>query len=107
MNRSMLSKASATCIEALEQRWLLSSVAMPMVGAVPSGSANPVASAFTPDQIKQIYGIDLIKFGNIVGDGTGQTIAIINAFDNPSLLNTNDPNFANSDLAKFDQQYNL
>ena len=41
-------------------------------------------------------------FGSIVGDGSGQTIAIVDAYDDPAFLNSTDPNFANSDLAQFD-----
>jgi subtilase family serine protease len=92
-----LSRASQACIEPLEHRCLLSST--------PSG--------FTPAQIAQAYGFRdgngnaLIKFGNISGDGTGQTIAIINAYDNPNLVSSNATNFSTSDLFKFDTQFGL
>lgn len=73
--------------------------------AVPAGSASPVG--YTPAQIKSAYGISSIKFGSIVGDGSGQTIAVINAYDNPKLVDSTDPNFVNSDLHKFDVQFGL
>ncbi len=54
--------------------------------------------AFTPAQIRKAYGFDQISFGNVVGDGSGQTIAIIDAFDDPSAMN---------DLQQFDLQFGL
>ena len=54
---------------------------------------------FSPDQVRTAYGI--------IGDGTGQTIAIIDALDDPKFVNSTDPTFNNSDLHKFDQQFNL
>ena len=73
----------------------------------PDQSANPPASALTPAQIRHAYGIDQVTFGGITGDGAGQTIAIVDAGDNPGFLNSTDPNFDNSDLHKFDQQFGL
>lgn len=51
----------------------------------PFNSSSPYG--FTPTQIRQAYGFDNITFSNgaIIGDGTGQTIAIIVAFDNPNI----------------------
>jgi hypothetical protein len=56
--------------------------------------------AYTPAQITHAYGIDLVKFasGTIKGDGTGQTIAIVDAFDDPTIL---------SDLQHFDATFGL
>ena len=54
---------------------------------------TPSGSALTPAQIRHAYGLDLIT-----GDGTGQTIAIIGAYDNPSAW---------TDLQAFDQQFNI
>ncbi len=59
-----------------------------------------VLSGFTPTDIRHAYGFDQITFsnGSIVGDGTGQTIAIVEAYDDPEIL---------ADLQIFDQQYGL
>jgi len=86
-------------LEVLETRTLLS-----------SGSAVPVG--FIPSQILHAYGIDQIQFGSVVGDGTGQTIAIINYGDDRNLIGTNNPNFDSltpgvSDLNYFDATFNL
>ena len=53
------------------------------------------------------YGIDQLAFGSINGDGTGQTIALVDAYDDPDLVNSTASNFATSDLAMFDKQFGL
>ncbi|HKI31814.1 MAG TPA: S8 family serine peptidase [Gemmataceae bacterium] len=75
-------------------------------------SATPVG--FTPAQIKKAYGIDQIKVRGVLQDGTGQTIAIVDAGDNPNFV-SRDPNlplaqdtaFLASDLHGFDKQFGL
>jgi hypothetical protein len=51
----------------------------------PVGSLLPLQTAapsgLTPAQIRHAYGLDLIT-----GDGTGQTIAIVDAYDAPTIL---------------------
>ena len=42
-----------------------------------------------------------------MGDGTGQTIAIVDAFNNPSFVTSTDANFLTSDLHRFDVQFGL
>ncbi len=65
-------------------------------------SANPSNGSSYPADLAHFYGIDQISFNGVTGDGTGQTIAILDAFDNPGLVNSTDPNFASSDLHQFD-----
>jgi len=67
-------------------------VVLPQVVSGPPG--------YTPQQIQNAYGIDQITFsgGKVAGNGAGQTIAIVDAY--------NDPNIS-SDLAAFDKQYGL
>jgi pantothenate kinase type III len=69
------------------------------------GNGSP--TGYTPQQIRTGYGIDDIKFGSITGDGTGQTIAIVDAYDDPGLVDSSSPSFRTSDLAQFDLQFNL
>ncbi len=59
-----------------------------------------LAASFTPAQIAQAYGFNQISFnsGAIRGDGTGQTIAIIDAFSDPNIT---------QDLNSFDKLYGL
>jgi hypothetical protein len=79
-------------------------------GGAPQGSASPPSGAYTPAQITQAYGIN----NAVIGDGTGETIAIIDAYDDPKLVNrsstlpiSQDTSFLSSDLHMFDLQYNL
>jgi len=55
---------------------------------------------FSPSQIRQAYGFNQITFNNgtVKGDGSGQTIAIIDGYDQPNIA---------SDLATFDATYGL
>lgn len=59
-----------------------------------------VPAVFTPAQIRHAYGFDNITFsnGSIVGNGAGQTIAIVDAYDDPFIF---------SDLHHFDQTFGL
>ncbi len=97
------------------------------VGAYPivvSGAVDPnytitykngtltVVIGYTPQQIRQAYGFDQITFANrqgqaIAGDGRGQTIAIVDAYDDPALVDSTAPGFSTSDLAQFDQHFGL
>jgi hypothetical protein len=70
-------------------------------------STTPPSSAFTPQQLCQAYGINSITLGSLAGTGAGQTIAIVDAYDDPALLNSSAANFASSDLHKFDAQFGL
>ena len=97
------------CLELLETRELLSAahaaLAVPTHILHPShGSVSPLSSSgptgYTPTQIRHGYGFDQIKFNNgtVAGDGTGMTIAIVDAYDDPNIA---------SDLKAFDTQFGL
>ncbi len=63
----------------------------------PLSSTGPVG--FTPAQIIQAYGFNQISLtGGLQGDGTGQTIAIVDAGDDPTIL---------TDLQAFDVAFGL
>lgn len=62
----------------------------------PFTSSSP--SGLTPAKIRQAYGINQITFGSVQGDGSGQTIAIVDAFDDPNAL---------TDLQAFDAHFGL
>ncbi len=91
--------------EPMEERALLSVdvefhhvVLDPATTSHVSGGSQQVApltviSSMTPLQIRAAYGID-----QIAGDGTGQTIAIVDAYDNPNVA---------SDLQVFCTTYGL
>jgi subtilase family serine protease len=91
-SRSSRQSGRTLLLENLEPRQLLSvsrfapdHVMVPLAGSTISG--------YTPAQIRAAYGFSNVSFGSTPADGRGQTIAIIDAY--------NDPNIA-SDLAAFD-----
>lgn len=70
-----------------------------------TGQASPYG--LTPQQIRTAYGFTGIAFGSISGNGAGQTIAIVDAYNDPYLVGTGTAGFATSDLARFDQAFGL
>jgi len=53
------------------------------------------------------YGTPSISFGGVAGDGTGETIAILDPGDDTGMVNSTASNFSTSDLAIFDSYYGL
>ncbi len=91
--------------EALESRQLLSTtssstpdlsqiVAQTDLQVLPLVASGP--TGYTPQQIQTAYGVNQITFSG--GNGAGQTIAIVTAYNDPNIK---------SDLAAFDKQYGL
>ena len=80
----------------------LSHVMQPPILPAPGGGLTPLGPlgtpGYEPDQIRQAYGINAIpKFGGTVtADGAGQTIAITDAYDDPTIA---------GDLAVFDKTF--
>ncbi len=91
-------------LEALEERTLLSVAALKptFVPYIPAGASAPAQTALpqglTPQQLRQAYGYNAISVGGVVGNGAGQTIAIVDAFDWPTAF---------ADLKAFDQRFGL
>ena len=92
-------------LEQLEDRAVPSHLVTPGCHLVPSGTVLPSGGSgqpagFSPAMISQAYGFNQITFNNgtVKGDGSGQTIAIIDAYDQPNIA---------SDLATFDRTYGL
>jgi len=88
--------------ETLEDRTLLSGFAttnhviLPSShggGGVATPFGNPSPTGLTPTQIRHAYGFDQLSL-----DGTGTTIAIVDAFDDPNIA---------SDLQAFDAQWGM
>ncbi len=89
-------------VELLESRELLSFATPDDIPFNPKGGAGSFDTSSptgtTPTQIRQAYGINQISFNGAAGDGTGTTIAIVDAFDDPNIAN---------DLQQFDLEFNL
>ena len=86
-------------LERLEPRLLLSAsqgFTHPTV-ILQSVSSVPV-NAMVPSQIRSAYGFDQVLFGSIRGDGSGQTVAIVDVYDYPTALD---------DLNQFSSQFGL
>ena len=91
-------------IEELEHRMLLSGITAHTNVALatePDGTPVPPASSplvgyLAPAQIRKAYGIDTLISAD--DDGHGQTIAIIDAYNDPKIV---------SDVAAFDTQFGL
>ena len=110
-------------MEDLERRLVLSQLAVETAGfaeptfvqgsapyAMPAAGTDPQQINFygaSPQQLESAYGINQITFGSIKGDGAGQTVAIVDAYDNPGFLDSSDPNFGSSILAQYDQIFGL
>jgi subtilase family serine protease len=67
--------------------------ASPLLDGVTPLAGASGTSAYTPSQIRSAYG-----FNNLPYDGAGQTIAIVDAFDDPTIA---------ADLAAFDKHFGL
>lgn len=96
-------RASKLRLEPLEARALLS--ASSVLDGIFAEAAlhaaavtNPTPRGYTPAQIRAAYGVDQIAFGGITGNGSGQTIAIVDAYDDPNIA---------SDLHTFDQTFGI
>src|SRR5262249_53223804 len=88
-------------VEALESRNLPTTFApgypgQPAGRAVPHSTPGP--TGYTPAQVRHAYGFDPISFGGVAGDGSGQTIAIVDAYDDPTIA---------GDLVQFDRAFGL
>ena len=96
-------------VEVLEGRQMLSAVAAfqpaiivagpvaaPIVGKNGVTPATSVASApYTPAQMTTAYGVNQISFNGVTGNGAGQTIAIVDAFNDPNII-TDAQNFSST-----------
>ena len=105
----VLGRALAAEIQLLEVRALLSGTPATHFAAVdlvrfnsgvitPNAGGSPSPPGYTPAQIRHAYGFDQISFNGAAADGTGTTIAIVDAYDDPNIA---------SDLHQFDLAFGL
>ncbi len=74
--------------------------------ATNTGYTSP-AGGITPAQMEGAYGASGIMFGSTVGNGSGETIAILDPGDDTGLVNSTSSSFSSSDLAIFDKYWGL
>jgi hypothetical protein len=97
-HRMTTARFSRPIMEELELRALLSATAAhPTFVLGPLGGTGP-AGGFTPAQMQAGYGFSSISFNGTAGTGSGETIAIVDAYNDPD---------AQSNLNTFDTEFNL
>ena len=80
-------------------------VAYPLGGTGSPDGQGSFGGAFAPSDIQAAYGISqLIANGT---NGAGKTVAIIDAYDDPSFVSDTSSSFSTSDLAYFDADMGL
>jgi hypothetical protein len=99
LGRVSRTKHRVCSLEPLESRALLSAASLSLADIV----AHPAASGCSVGQITSAYLARNLSFvtslkGAITGDGYGQTIAIVDAYNNPNIVR---------DLTAFDTKFNL
>jgi subtilase family serine protease len=75
----------------------------PDCGTLPS---RQTLICYSPEMIRAAYNYP-VSFMGIPLNGTGQTIAILDAYGSPTILPSDSPNYVNSDLAKFDREFEI
>lgn len=107
-SRTLLSTSGLQALTANPQA-VLNSAAQASVSLTPQGRpgggggggvTNPNPVGYQPSQIQSAYGFNQITFSNgtIKGDGSGQTIAIVDAYNDPNIQ---------KDLKTFDSEWSL
>ena len=94
-------KSSLLFLEELETRDVPALVS-PTAHLLAMNTASPAGlpAGLSPAQVRHFYGFDQVAFssGAVRGDGSGQTIAIVDAYDQPNIA---------GDLAAFDATYGV
>jgi hypothetical protein len=100
--RSRALRYDPRLLETLESRLLLSATFLPTYQIFQPANGEPAntisPTGLTVSQVRHAYGFDQFFFGNVVGDGSGQTIAIVDAEGSPNIV---------ADLHAFDQAFGL
>ncbi len=90
-NQGAARKRTRPTLEVLEDRLApatLGGAITPTLVLSHSGqaAATSTTAGFVPSQVRAYYGVSGIAFGSTVGDGAGQTIAIVDAYNDPNIL---------------------
>jgi hypothetical protein len=93
--RAGASRRAVNCdclVETLEGRLLLAATASTTFTLLSRGSHGTTPSAtagvapIDPAQMQAAYGVNQISFGGTAGTGAGQTIAIVDAYNDPDII---------------------
>ncbi len=96
--RSTTVRRSRPAVDHLESRALLTTTAAhPTFVLEPFGGPGP-GGGLSPTQLQTAYGFSNISFNGTAGTGKGETIAIVDAYNDPNIQ---------SDLNAFDTQFGL
>ncbi len=57
---------------------------------------SPATGAYTPTEVRDAYGVNDILFNGVTGNGSGETIAIVDAYNDPDIMS--DANTFSSDF---------
>ena len=87
----------------LEPRALLSTASMSLSAHTtfqvrPFAGGGGPSAPYTPTELQEAYGFSSITFNGVAGTGSGETIAIVDAYDDPNIQ---------TDLNTFDTQFGL
>src|ERR1700722_16359998 len=81
--RQMLAASGVTSLAAAVPTFMLRPGTKPLaVPATQPGTSAP----YTPQQVEAAYGVNQISFNGVVGDGAGQTVAIVDAYNDPTIV---------------------
>jgi hypothetical protein len=110
-------RGTGNVVEWMEPRLLLSAASakahlflIESAGPFASPTVDPLLgknAPFTPNDIRNFYGVNGITFGSTAATGAGETIAIVDAYSQPNLLPTGSAGFNTSDLHVFDTEFGL
>lgn len=71
------------------------------IAAVADDNPDSVSAPYDPTEIDEAYGINEISFNGVTGNGAGQTIAIVDAYNDPDIISDADSFSTNFDLPEF------
>lgn len=112
-NRSAPRRLAAAMIDALESRTLMSTSPLTATGSssqviplmhshlqvMQNAASSGTVRGYRPADIRKAYGFDQVTLpGGAAADGAGQTIAIVDAYNDPNIV---------ADLAMFDQTFGI
>jgi Bacterial Ig domain len=94
----MLSASVATHLPGVAYPTLISLGRVPAPNGIGPATSPQTSAPYTPSQVETAYGDNAISFNGVVGNGAGQTIAIVDAYNDPNIV---------SDTAAFNTRFGL